>query len=115
MSSRGRSAGRTCPPDAAAPSVPFATAPKIATPIAEPIDRQNMFVPVTTPRSRQATVDCAAMSVGEATRPMPRPITKHVPATWITEETSPSSNSNALPPSTSTAPISAHERTPIRR
>src|SRR5215207_2470738 len=66
-----------CSPSPDPAMTPFAIAPKIATPTALPIDRRNMFAPVTTPRSDHGTEDWAAMSVGEATRPSPRPTTKH--------------------------------------
>src|SRR5699024_1427787 len=52
----------------------FTAAPKAATPTAEPRDRENTFVPVTAPRCSQPTLDCAAISVGEAVRPIPAPI-----------------------------------------
>ena len=55
---------------------PFATAPKTPAATALPIDRRNMFAPVTTPCSVHGTDDCVAMSVGEATSPSPRPTTK---------------------------------------
>ena len=66
-----------CSPSPEFAMTPFAIAPKIATPTALPIERRNMFAPVTTPRCAHGTDDCAAMSVGEATRPSPRPTTKH--------------------------------------
>src|SRR5665647_3838098 len=66
-------------PDAA--KIPFATAPKIATPTALPIERENRLAPVTTPRSFHPTLDCAAISDGVATRPRPRPATKQLAAT----------------------------------
>src|SRR5699024_12562241 len=48
----------------------FTTAPKAATPTAEPRDRENTFVPVTAPRCSQPTLDRAAISVGDAVRPI---------------------------------------------
>ena len=76
----GRSRGRR----RWAPITAFAIAPNTAMPTALPIDRANMLVPVTTPRLDQSTEDCAATRVGLATRPMPRPITKQVSATYQT-------------------------------
>ena len=49
----------------------FAIAPKTAMPSALPIERPNTNVPVTTPRRSHSTEDCAAISVGLATSPMP--------------------------------------------
>ena len=74
-----------------------------------------MLVPVTTPRSCQPTVDCAAMSVGAATSPIPRPMTKHVAATWITVDDAFSRPSSAVPATARALPINAQARNPIRR
>ena len=48
------------------------------------MERANMLVEVATPRSDHSTLDCAAMSVGLAIRPIPRPITKHTAPTCHT-------------------------------
>ena len=53
-----------------------------------------MLVPVTTPRCCHRTADCAAISVGAAVKPMPRPITNDVAPTWRTLE-DPSSRSSS--------------------
>ena len=95
---------------------PLATAPNTATPTALPSERANMLVPVTTPRSSQPTLDCAAISVGVATRPIPRPMTKQVTATPShRRRAAPSSASSAVPTTTSAEPISAVGRKPSRR
>ena len=63
----------SCSPPPSAAMIAFAIAPKIATPTALPIERANMFVPVTTPRSFQPTLDCAAISVGVGDEAHPEP------------------------------------------
>src|SRR5699024_7689794 len=93
----------------------FTTAPKAATPMAEPRDRANTFVPVTAPRCAQATFDCAAISVGEAVSPIPAPITKQVSPTCQMGVPVPSSSARPAPPNTRTAPSSPVYRNPIRR
>jgi hypothetical protein len=50
-------------------------APKIAAPTLWPRNRQNMTVPVTTPRCSQVTVDCGPTSVQTEMRPSPNPST----------------------------------------
>lgn len=89
------------------PIVALAMAPKIATPTALPVERQNRFVAVTTPRSLQPTLDWAAIRVGTATSPMPRPMRKQVPATCTTPDEPLSRVSNRQPQIAIEAPISA--------
>ena len=67
------------------PMMAFAMAPKIATPTALPIDRENSCAPVTTPRSFQSTLDCAATSDGTAMSPIPIPMMKHATETMATD------------------------------
>ena len=98
-----------------APRVALTTAPKTATPTALPAERKNMFRPVTTPRSCHCTADWAAMSVGAAVKPMPRPMTNAVAPTWTTLEDPSSRSSSAEPRSTTLAPTSAVDRMPTRR
>ena len=64
--------------------IALAIAPKIATPTELPIERANRLVPVTTPRSFHGTLDWAAMRVGVATSPIPRPTMKQLIATKAT-------------------------------
>ena len=75
----------------------------------------NMLVPVTTPRRDQSTADCAAISVGAADRPSPRPTTKQVAASWRTELSGEISQSITAAATRITAPIRAVARNPIRR
>jgi hypothetical protein len=63
----------------------FAMTPKMATPTADPIERANWPVPVTTPRSCQGTELWAAMTEEVEARPLPAPMTKHEMATAATE------------------------------
>jgi len=93
----------------------LAIAPNTATPTALPIERKNMLVPVTTPRSCQPTLVCAAISDGVADRPIPRPMTKHIAPTSITVDDGPSSSNNAEPTTTRAAPPRLHRRNPSRR
>src|ERR1700712_2334547 len=94
---------------------PLAMAPNSATPTAEPIDLLNMMFPVTTPRSDQPTLDCAAMMVGLATSPSPRPTMKQYSATVQMEEPSPRVIINAVPTRAMAPPIRAVDRKPMRR
>jgi hypothetical protein len=66
-----RSEGRIPSPDWLL-KMELATAPKIATPTAEPMVRANWSVQVTTSRSFQATKDWAAITDGIVERPMPK-------------------------------------------
>ena len=66
-------------------------------PRALPIERANIEVPVTTPRSFHSTDDCAAIRVGAATKPMPSPMTKQVTPTCQIELVGRSSVSPATP------------------
>ena len=59
-------------------------APNNAAPRAEPIARQNMLVPVTTPRRSQPTTDCTATTVGDEDSPIPSPVRNIVAATCQT-------------------------------
>ena len=102
----------TCPPIRRLRAA-FAIAPKIATPSALPIERPNTNVPVTTPRRSHSTEDCAAISVGLATNPMPKPSTKQVAATIHTELRADSKVSRPEPMTTTAPPISAVRRKPI--
>src|SRR4051794_19960734 len=79
------------------PTVALTTAPKTATPTAEPNDLANMFVPVTAPRSPQATLDWATTSAGAATHPMPSPISRHPAATDHTDPVPLTNTSTAAP------------------
>ena len=63
------------------PTTALTIAPKTATPIAEPTERENMLVAVATPRSPQATLDWATTSAGAATHPIPKPISRQPSAT----------------------------------
>src|SRR5215813_12316743 len=90
-------------------------APNSATPTALPIDLPNMFVPVTTPRSDQPTVACAAISVGPATKPRPAPVTKHAPAVSQIVACADSNAVKTAPITATTPPISAVVRNPARR
>src|SRR5689334_19256151 len=90
-------------------------APNTATPTALPNERKNMFEPVTPPRCCQPTLDCAAISDGVALSPMPIPITKQNTPTSATGDPGPSNSSSAAPIVTTTAPITLHNRKPIRR
>src|SRR5699024_10328743 len=93
----------------------FTTAPKAATPTAEPNDRENTFVPVTAPRCAHATLDWAAISVGEAVRPIPAPITKQVRPTCQTGVPVPSNNARPAPRRSAARPRTApRTRTPER-
>ena len=104
-----------CSPRPERAITPFATAPKIATPTALPIERRNMLAPVTTPRSDHGTDDCAAMSVGEATSPRPRPTMKHAMAVVQTFGVSEAATSAAEPSTETASPMSAVRRNPMRR
>ena len=95
-------------------SVAFAIAPNSAAPTALPIARQNMLVPVTTPRRSQPTTDCTATMVGEEDRPMPMPVRNIVAATSHTAAPSGSSAVSTEPVMTMAIPISAVSRKPIR-
>ena len=64
---------------ARSPSVALAIAPNTATPTALPRERQNMLVPVTTPRRCQPTTDCTATMVGPRRDRARAPTTKHGP------------------------------------
>lgn len=55
-------------------------APNTATPTALPAERANAFIPVTAPRSPQPTEACAAISVGAALHPSPKPKRNAMPA-----------------------------------
>ena len=90
-------------------------APKTAMPRALPIERANMLVPVTTPRSAQSTADCAAIRVGLATQPRPSPTTKQVTATGQTELSGRDRPAAQRRPRITAEPISAVSRKPIRR
>ena len=94
--------------------IALATAPKIATPTAAPTDRMNMLVPVTTARSLHGTEACAAMRVGVATRPSPRPTTKDEPAVAHTFGVAEASHSDSAP-TAAMSPMSAVGRKPMRR
>ena len=109
MAATGSVAAR---PDAA--MTPFATAPRTAAPTALPMERANMFAPVATPRSCHATLAWAAISEGEATRPIPRPVTKHVTATTITDGRCASSASDPVPRTASPSPMRTVGRNPNR-
>lgn len=108
-------AARSSAAFAVVPRLALARAPNAATPTALPIDRANRLVAVTTPRSDQPTLDWAAISVGLAIRPMPRPTTKQQAATCQTADDSPSQTVASDPPMVSTAPIAAVLRKPRRR
>src|SRR5918998_2084085 len=82
----------------------LAMAPKAAMPRALPIERANKLVPVTTPRCDQSTDDCAAIRVGAAVRPSPRPTTKQVAASCHTELSGEISQSITAPPTRITDP-----------
>src|SRR5882762_3414035 len=97
------------------PKIAFAIAPKMATPTALPSDRANMLLPVTTPRSFQSTLDCAAISVGTASSPMPAPITKQTAATTATFGRCAMTTSTDAPVVTSAAPTIAVFLNPQRR
>ena len=97
------------------PRVALAIAPNTATPTALPIDRKNRLFAVTTPRSVQPTLLCAAIRVGLATRPMPRPTTKQQPATSTPSTPRRAAWSGRRRQITSTLPISAVLRNPSRR
>src|SRR6478735_2184305 len=92
----------------------FAMAPKIATPTALPTERMNMLVPVTTARSFHGTEACAAMSVGVATRPRPKPTTRHDAAVAKTFGVAEVSHSARAPTVATTRPMSAVGRKPMR-
>ena len=104
----------TVPPPLRA-SEALATAPKTAIPTALPIERANMLVPVTTPRTAHSAAAWPAISVGLAVRPMPRPMTKQVPATAHTELPGLISTSRATPTRMIAQPARAVSRKPIRR
>jgi hypothetical protein len=97
------------------PKIELAMAPKIATPTALPSDRANMLLPVTMPRSSQSTLDCAAISVGTASRPMPAPITKHTTATLATFGRCANAASPDAPAITNEAPSTAVRLKPQRK
>jgi len=71
---------KSCSPSPALITL-LAIAPKIATPTALPAERANTLTPVTTPRSSQSTEAWAAISVGAAVQPSPKPITNDTAAT----------------------------------
>ena len=89
-------------------------APKIAAPTAEPIARQNMLVPVTTPRRSHPTTDWIATTVGEELSPRPIPVTNIVPATMSTEAPWGSRAVSTEPVTATAIPISAVSRNPMR-
>src|SRR5690606_28693089 len=93
----------------------LATAPRTAAPRAWPTERANMLAPVTTPRSSQPTLDCAAMRAGTDANPNPSPITNDTIATVTIEGAGPNAASAAVPSTTSTAPRIEVERKPNRR
>ena len=93
----------------------FATAPKMATPTALPIDRAKRLVPVTTPRSSQSTLAWAAMSDGVATSPRPRPTMKQDAATTPTDGADANTTSGTVPSTTMAMPMSTVARKPMRR
>ena len=95
--------------------VMLAIAPNSATPTALPTDRPNRFVAVTTPRSAQPTLACAAISIGLATNPIPSPTTKQHTATCQIADDPVSRMVDDVPSTTMQAPISAVLRNPIRR
>lgn len=86
------------------------SAPKLATPTALPMDRANMVVEVASPRSDQSTLDCVAIRVGLATRPMPPPMTKQNRATCHTGESGVSRVVSSAPTAASALPMIADHR-----
>ena len=94
--------------------VEFAIAPNTATPTALPIDRENMFVPLTTPRRLQPTTDCTATITGVEVSPSPVPTTNVATATAQTGEDLASAASSRVPPISTAEPARAVSRNPIR-
>ena len=92
----------------------LATAPSTAAPSALPRERENMLVPVTTPRRSQPTTDCTATTTGLDRKPRPTPTTKHAPADLPHRVVGPGACTAAAPSRTNAAPIRAVSRKPIR-
>src|SRR5918993_1985767 len=106
---------RSWPPSTCRETVAFAIAPNTATPTALPTERANMFVPVTMPRVCQSAEDCAAISTGEAMKPMPSPITQQAKASSHTELSGVTVRRMAEPAIANRLPNSAQSRNPTRR
>ena len=94
----------------------LAIAPNTATPTALPTERANMFVPVTTPRVSQLADCWAAISTGDAVKPMPTPITQQAMAIRQTELSAPTVSRSAPSRGSRTPnPSRAQSRNPTRR
>src|SRR6478752_5175754 len=106
---------RSCPPSTCRETAALAIAPNTATPTALPTERANRFVPVTRPRVCQSAVDCAAISTGEAMKPMPSPITQQAKASRHTELSGVTVRRMAEPEMANRLPNRAQSRNPTRR
>ena len=111
----GRCSRSSWAPPTRAVTAALAIAPNTATPTALPTERANMFVPVTTPRVSQSAACCAAISTGDAVKPMPTPITQQAMAIRHTELSAPTVNSRPEPRIANAEPSRAQSRNPTRR
>ena len=97
------------------PATALTIAPNTATPMAEPTERENMFVAVATPRSPHATLDWATTRAGAATQPIPKPISRQPSATCHSDPAGSISASTSEPATARPTPSRPVARKPMLR